>query len=69
MKVTTPPNIHGQLQIRVLTGDAECTDLTRELLEDVLCEELVDFPMPGHWLRSARLRVAMPIVIAAAPDE
>jgi len=40
-----------------------------ELSQDVLGEELGDFPMPGHRLRAASSGVAIPVVIPAMPDQ
>lgn len=41
----------------------------RELPEDVLCEKLIDFPVPRHGLRNACPGVVIPIVISAMPDQ
>jgi hypothetical protein len=42
--------------------------LGREFLEDVSGEELLDLGVTGYWLRNARFRVAVPIVLSAVAD-
>jgi hypothetical protein len=36
---------------------------------DVPREVLLDFPMPGHWLRHACPRVLIPIVLATMSEQ
>ena len=38
-------------------------------VQDMSCKEFFDFPVARHGLRNARLRVTIPVVFPAVPDE
>jgi hypothetical protein len=46
-----------------------CSRLCPKFLRNVFCKKLFDFPMAGHGLRNARLRIPIPVMFPAVPNE
>ena len=69
MHVRIPASINRQLRARDLAENSDGIGSAHKLLQDVLSKELLDLPVTGHWLRNARLRIAIPIMISTVADQ
>jgi hypothetical protein len=46
-----------------------CSVIVPQHLDDVLCQVLLEFPMPRHRLRDARIRIPIPIVFRPVSNQ